>query len=73
MIVDDEWWENETNARLANNRKLIRLRRADQYLLKAVGEDSWRRKLQFIGLALEEIDKVADTWPAPSPDRRVTQ
>lgn len=73
MIVDDEWWENETNTRRANNRRLTRLRQADQYLLKAVGEDSWHRKLQFIGLALEKIDDVADNWPAPRAEERVTQ
>lgn len=73
MIVDDEWWENETNARLANNRKLTCLRQADKYLLKAIGEDSWHRKLQFIGLALEKIDDVVDNWPAPRIDQKVEQ
>jgi len=71
VIVDDEWWENETNARLANARKLTRLRRADQHLLSAIGADSPRRKLQFIGLALEQIDAVVDTWPAPRVEQRV--
>jgi len=71
VIVDDDWWENETNARLANARRLTRLRQADQFLLKAIGEDSWRRKLQFIGLALERIDDVADNWPAPRIEQKV--
>ena len=71
MRVDDTWWENETNARGANNRRQARLRKADQYLLKAIGEDSWKRKLQFIGLALEQIDSAVESWLPPNASDRV--
>lgn len=71
MIVDDDWWENETNTRTANIRRQARLRNADLYLLKAIGEESPARKLQFIGLALEMIDAAVDSWPAPKVGERV--
>lgn len=73
MKASDVRWENQSNAHMAHMRTRTRLDRADDYLFKAIHEQSWKRKLQFIGLAMEMIDTVADSWPPPKVDDRVGQ